>query len=375
MAVAIICEFNPFHNGHKYIIETARAITNEPVIAIMSGSFTQRGEPAITDKFARTKTALENGADLVIELPAVYAAANAERFAGGGVRIANALKSVNYLAFGCEDDDISELKKAADAPSDSRINSLVKQKMQDGDYYPRAFEAAVREVLGNRTADFLSTPNNILAVEYLRQLDERIKPLPIKRIGAVHNSQIASENYASASHIRELLRNGKSAQGFLPEAPEDITYPEKLDTALLYRLRTISAEELRSLPEVCEGIENRIITAAQTASSADELISAVKTKRYTHARIRRILACALLGITEELQSRKADYCRVLGFTNEGAKLLKNCEFEIITSAAKGICGKNAKFIKKDILATDIAALSFGKVHKCGTDFLSQIVKR
>ncbi len=374
MAVAVICEFNPFHYGHKYIIETARRITGEPVVAIMSGSFVQRGEPAVTDKLERTRAALENGASLVIELPAVYAVANAQRFAGGGARIANALKGVNYLAFGCESDDISLLKRAAEAPSDLRVQSLIKKKMQQGDYYPRALENAVREALGDETADFLKTPNNILAAEYLRQLDKRIKPLPVKRIGAAHNSQKLSGKFASASHIRELLRNGKSAQGFLPEIPKEITYPQRLDTALLYKMRTISAQELRALPEVGEGLENRLLAAAKTAASAEELISAVKTKRYTHARIRRILTCALLGITEELQSQKSSYCRVLGFTNEGAELLKDCDFEIVTSAAKGVGGKNAEFIKKDILATDVAALAYEKVRPSGEDFCAQIIK-
>ena len=374
MAVAVICEFNPFHYGHKYIIETARRITGEPVVAIMSGSFVQRGEPAVTDKLERTRAALGNGASLVIELPAVYAVANAQRFAGGGARIANALKGVNYLAFGCESDDISLLKRAAAAPSDLRVQSLIKKKMQQGDYYPRALKNAVREALGDETADFLKTPNNILAAEYLRQLDKRIKPLPVKRIGAAHNSQKLSGKFASASHIRELLRNGKSAQGFLPEIPKEITYPQRLDTALLYKMRTISAQELRALPEVGEGLENRILAAAKTAVTAEEIISAVKTKRYTHARIRRILTCALLGITEELQSRKSSYCRVLGFSEEGARLLKNCEFEIVTSAAKGICGENAEFIKKDILAADIAAIAYENVRPCGEDFCAQIIK-
>lgn len=374
MAVALICEFNPFHNGHQYIIETAKKITGEPVVAIMSGSFVQRGEPALTDKFERTRAALENGASLVTELPAVYAVANAQRFAGGGARIANALRGVNYLAFGCECDDISLLKKAAAAPSDLRVQSLIKKKMQQGDYYPRALESAVREVFGDETADFLKTPNNILAAEYIKQLDKRIKPLPIKRRGAAHNSNAVSGGFASASAIRSLLRGGKPADGLMPRVPSEITFPERLDAALLYRMRTISAQELRALPEVGEGLENRLLAAAKTAASAEELISAVKTKRYTHARIRRILTCALLGITEELQSQKSSYCRVLGFTNEGAELLKDCDFEIVTSAAKGVGGKNAEFIKKDILATDVAALAYEKVRPSGEDFCAQIIK-
>ena len=149
MAVAVICEFNPFHNGHKYLLSEARRLSGGGVLAVMSGSFTQRGEPAITDKFSRAAVALRHGADLVAELPAAYAVASARRFALGGVNAARSFSCVDSLAFGCETDDLGLLTAAAQAYENAEVNRLVALKMRDGDYYPRALEAAVRSILGD----------------------------------------------------------------------------------------------------------------------------------------------------------------------------------------------------------------------------------
>ena len=179
MAVAVICEFNPFHYGHRYLLGEAKRITGTEVLAVMSGSFTQRGEAAICSKFERAEAALRNGADLVVELPAVYAVACAERFARGGVDIARSFGNVNFLAFGCENDDIDALMAAAEAFDNSEVNALISEQMKEGAYYPQAAERAVRFVCGDKAADAISSPNNILAVEYIRALkNSRIKPLP-----------------------------------------------------------------------------------------------------------------------------------------------------------------------------------------------------
>ena len=377
MAVAVICEFNPFHNGHKYLVNTARLLTGEGVIAVMSGSFTQRGEVALTDKFTRAKAALQNGVDLVVELPAVHAVANAQCFAQGGVEIAKSFSCVNYLAFGCETDDLDLLNAAAFSIYNEKVNSLISEGMRCGDYYPRAVENAVREVYGDEVAGVLASPNNILAVEYIRAIKgSGILPLPIKRKGAAHDSSVCADGIASASHIRDLLRNGKSAGEFLPSVPAEITQPENLDRAILYKLRTMSAEDIQKLPDVGEGLENRIIEAARTSGSVEELIASVKTKRYTHARLRRIITCAFLGITENLQSQKADYVRALGFTQTGAEMLSTCTAQVVTSAAKFLKsdGSDSEMFKKDILATDLASLAFNEVKPCGLDFYTKIIK-
>lgn len=377
MAVAVISEFNPFHNGHKYLVQTAKKRTNEPVIAIMSGSFTQRGEVAITDKFSRAKTALENGVDLVLELPAVYAVANAQRFAYCGVQIAKSFDCVNYLAFGCESGSVDSLKNALNAIESPAVNEILSEKMSNGDYYPRALQSAVNEIFGEETAEVLSSPNNILAVEYLKNLaDTDIQPLAVKRIGTVHDSDEACEEFASASLVRSILRNGENAEKYVPSVASKITFPENLERIMLYKLRMMSAEDFRLLPDVNEGLENRIADAVKRYNSVKEIISSVKTKRYTHARLRRIMTCSLLDITENLQRTPIKYVRVLGFNKEGASLLKNCRFEVVTSVAKTLKSDTSitKLLEKDVLATDIAALAYNDVDRCGNDYIQQIVK-
>ena len=224
MAVAIISEFNPFHNGHKYLVQSVKNITGESVIAIMSGSFVQRGEVAVADKFERAKIALNNGVDLVVELPTVYAVSNAQRFASCGVEIAKSFDCVNYLAFGCEVNNINLLKTAADALDDVNVKKIIAESMKNGDYYPRALENAVNTVFGNDVSQVLSQPNNILAAEYLRALNKSgISPLPIKRTGVEHDSSSANKNIASASLIRQLMRNGDDVSNLVPNLVSKIT--------------------------------------------------------------------------------------------------------------------------------------------------------
>ncbi len=375
MAVAVICEFNPFHNGHRYLLERAKKLTGEPLIAVMSGSFTQRGEVSVCGKFERADSALRNGADLVLELPCAFAVANAQRFAAAGVEIASSFDCTSSLAFGCETDDITLLRNATDAACNQEVQARIKSEMKSGGYYPKAFENAVRDVLGEETAALLTKPNNVLAVEYLRSLDKKINPLPIKRRGAEHDSAVPHGEIASASHIRELLHSGKSAENYMPVVPEDITYPENLERIMLYRFRSMSAQDFARLPDVREGLENRITAAVGKYSSVNEIIDSVKTKRYTHARIRRILVCALLGITEELQKTPIEYVRVLGFTPRGAELLKHCRKNVVTSAADGLRlgGNVKKLLEKDIFASDTAALAYNKPKRSGLDFVTPIV--
>lgn len=377
MATAVICEFNPFHYGHQYLLQTAAKLTGAPLVAVMSGSFTQRGEVAVTDKFTRASAALRHGADVVVELPAAYAVACAQRFAAGGVRTAQSFAAVDTLAFGCETGDIALLQAAADAPNHAVVKANIAAAMKNGDYYPRALERAVRSVCGDEVADVLTSPNNILAAEYLRALrGTSIRPLPIKRQGAAHDSADISGKFASASYIRSLLRGGQDCAALLPEVPEKITNPGLLDRVILCRLRTMTAAELRVLPEVGEGLENRILEAAKTAPTVEGLIAAVKTKRYTHARLRRILTCALLGVTEQLQGGVTDYVRVLGFTERGEGVLRSCRRQIIASPAKTLRegGEHTAYLALDIRATDAAALAYDPVLPAGLDFCTKMIR-
>lgn len=378
MAVAVICEFNPFHNGHRYILNQAKKLSGEPVIAIMSGSFTQRGEVAVTDKFTRAKIALQNGADLVVELPAFGAIACAERFAKVGVSIAKAFETVNYLAFGCECDDIDSLYKLIEAKENSEVNELVRYKMSKGDYYPRAFESAVSEIYDADTAKLLKGANNVLGVEYLSSLKgSDIQPLPIRRIAVEHDSDIVNMEYASASYIRSRIRSGKKADKFMPCSNFEITHPINLESAVLYKLRSMSADDFSALPEVSEGIKNRFAQAVKQNVTVDGIIDAVKTKRYTRARLQRIVAAAFLGVSDKLQRNEAMYVRVLGFTNEGARQLKSCKLPVVTSVAKAfeyLDETAQKSLKLDIFATDIASLAFDNRKKTGLDYTTPIIK-
>ena len=377
MAIAVICEFNPFHNGHKYLLEKAKKITDQPIIAIMSGSFTQRGEVAVTDKFSRAKTALENGADLVVELPTVYAVSNAQRFASCGTHIAKAFDCVDTLAFGCESESADLLLSASKAVDDERVSALIKEEMKSGNYYPRALENAVRTVFGDETADVLTSPNNILAVEYIKSLgDGRVKPLPILRTGVQHDSDVIVKNFASASQVRKMLRTGENAEEFVPVVPCEITYPELLERAVICKLRSMKIEDFAKLADVSEGIENRIYRAVNECSSVEEIIGFVKTKRYTHARIRRIIISAFLGVTEEMQNTPVEYARVLGFTKEGATLLKSCKLEVITSVSDALKkgGNIEKFLNIDVMATDVSAVAYKNIKSCGADFTTPVIK-
>lgn len=378
MAVAVICEFNPFHNGHKYILSRSKKLTGEPIIAIMSGSFTQRGEVAVTDKFTRAKIALQNGADLVIELPAFGAISCAERFAKTGVGIAKAFECVDYLAFGCENDNISALYKLVEAKNNEKVNELVRKKMREGDYYPRAFESAVSQVYDAQTASALKGSNNILGVEYISALrNTNIKPLPIKRIAVEHDSESTHMEYASASYIRGRIRNCKNADEFMPFSSFDITKPSNLECAVLYKLRSMTSDDLRMLPEVGEGLENRFIDAIKQNVTVEGIIDAVKTKRYTRARIQRIITAALLGVSDELQKNNPMYARVLGFTDLGSTLLKTCKLPVVTSVAKAMnsfVGTAKKSLEIDVFATDIAALAYDERKKTGTDYIVPVIK-
>ncbi len=379
MAVAVICECNPFHNGHKYLFETAKKISGEPLVAVMSGSFTQRGEAAIADKFVRTKAMLKNGADLVVELPTVYAVSNAQHFAQGGVSIAKAFDSVRFLAFGCESDDISALNQAAQAVDNSQVKAELNKLMKTGDYYPRALQTAVNKVYGKQISDIMSEPNNVLALEYIRALkDSPITALPIQRTGTAHDSSEISGSFASASLIRQLLSQKKDVSLFMPncEYYNEITNPDNLERAMLYKLRTLTRDGLAMLPDVNEGLENRIYEAVRSYDSVKEIISAIKTKRYTHSRIRRILICALLGITKADSQAPVEYARVLGFTGTGASLLKECRLNVVTSVSNGlkIGGNTEKLLSKDILATDISGLAYDNVRISGADFYTPVIK-
>ncbi len=376
---AIICEYNPFHNGHKYHIERVKTENNAPTAAIMSGSFTQRGDVSVTDKFTKAKTAVENGADLVVELPTVYALGSARTFARGGVGIAEAMGCVKNLCFSAENADKELLTETARAFEDKKFKAELKNNMQSGDYYPQAVEKAMRKVFSDRHANIVSEPNNILAVEYIRE-SKTLDFIVTKRMGAAHDSTGGSSSIKSASELRQILRSGKDISPFSPSKLSETADVKRLDRIILYKLRTMTQSELRLLPDVSEGLENRIAEAVKSSVSVAEILEKVKTKRYTMARLRRILLCALLGITDEMGKCTPPYIRVLAFNARGAEMLgeikKSSSIPLITNVADGYksLGDSAKRIFDiDILATDVLALAFKNPKPCKLDFTRGVI--
>ncbi|MBR0507356.1 MAG: nucleotidyltransferase family protein [Clostridia bacterium] len=340
--VGIVAEYNPLHNGHIYHMEeSVRQAGAEGCIVAMSGNFVQRGEPACTDKFTRAEWAVMGGADVVVEIPTVFAAASAERFAEGAVKTLAATGVVTDLAFGVETDDVNALYHLADLldrePANLRVYLL--HHLKQGKSFPRAqYEALADLGVPEDELSILQQPNNILAVEYLKSIRRyapEIRPLPIQRIGNRYNSTVLTGKLSSATAIREALLNGdESVYDTMPmsvaaamrfDAQFPVTF-DRFSSMLLYRLRSMTVEELASLPDVSEGFEQVLYKAARQAVDLPSLLEAIKSKRYTLARCKRILVSALLhipaGFADTLGSDPDNlYLHVLGLKRVGRGLL------------------------------------------------------
>ncbi|MCH5185968.1 MAG: nucleotidyltransferase family protein [Oscillospiraceae bacterium] len=340
---AVIAEFNPFHNGHAYIVSGIKE-ENDVCAAVMSGNFVQRGEPAIYDKFTRARAAVYGGVDLVLELPVEYAVNNAETFAYGGVYILDACGCVDSLYFGSECGNLDKIESAAELMLDEppAVSRKIRELLDKGYGYSAAREAAYG---GMTDADIISKPNNILAVEYvkaLKRMGSGIVPDTIKRINTEHDGMTVCGGYASASLIRDMIVSGKNADEFMPHkcaglfknAP--VCRPDSADDIILYLLRRYGAGYISEINDVSEGIENRIYKAACTENGIDGIVNRVCTKRYSRARIRRIIISAILGIKKN-DIKIPSYIRVLAMNKKGAAALsvmkRTARIPIITKAA------------------------------------------
>lgn len=356
----MICEYNPFHNGHKYILSRVRERLGEDcgIICVMSGNFVQRGEPAIINKHTRAEAAILGGADLVIELPVPWVLSSAEKFAYGGTALLNSLGVCTHIAFGCEEENGEKLMEAAECLMTSEIDGLIREELKKGVSYAAARQAAARRIMGD-DAELLRKPNNILAVEYikaLKRINSHMVPVAIQRRGSGHDSRsiYGGEDecgFASASLIRELLirrKKSEALEGLVPDcmmglierelkhgrAPINI---ENMEQAILYRLRTMTEHEYKSLPDNSEGVYRRLMENGRLYSRVEDVIGETKTKRYAMSRIRRMVMCAYLGITAEDSVGIPPYARVLGFGRRGQALLKelkkNSVLPILTKPA------------------------------------------
>ena len=373
----IIAEYDPFHYGHKYLIDQTRAAGATHIAAVMSGSFTQRGGATVFDKFTRTKIALENGVDLVIELPARYSLTSAAGFARGAVGIANALGCVDMLSFGSESGDVAALKEASGAIEytihTEEFDTLIKR----GSSYPSALQKALLEYYTDDVAEIISSPNNTLAIEYLNALDSigsSIKPFTVKRFGAAHDSDEDGE-FISGSAIRKMIAAGEDYSKYAPQTDAPTADISRLERAILAALRNLRPSDLDCIADCAGGLGDRLFKAVRKGNSLSGIYFMAKTKRYTLARIRRALLCAFLGIDRNTSHEKLSYIRVLGMNSRGKEILSEakCPLPIDTSLkalsqTSPAAHRQAEF---EARITDLYSLAFAEPLPCGTDFTSK----
>lgn len=377
----IVCEYNPFHNGHRYHIEETRKNGATHIIAVMSGNFVQRGDLAVADKFTRAKAAVKCGADLVIELPVQYSLAPAELFARGAVYLLHSLGVVDELSFGSECGDISKLITAAEAMAEIADLPKIRDYTEKGYTYAKALSAVLGEAYPE-AAEIITEPNNVLGVEYIKAIHHfstDISPFTITRKGAAHDSSDISEIYASASYIREHMADSAA---FLPEISAKIISGEtadihRLERTILYRLRTATLADIKNTSYCADGLAERIYSA-RNAVSLDGFFEAVKTKRFTMARIRRIILSLLIGITKEDMKNLPPYGRIIALNERGREILSLAKgkstIPFDTSLAK--LSRNdsisARFAELEAAASDIYGLAYEKIVPPQREFTTKI---
>ena len=373
----IVAEYNPFHRGHAWhIAETRRRLGGDaPVVCVMSGHWVQRGECALADKWLRAALALDRGADLVVELPTPWAMASAESFARGAVSLLAATGVVNVLSFGSETGELAPLEEAAaalDAPDyPERLRAALGRGL--------SFPAARQEAAG---AACLSAPNNNLGVEYLRSLralGSTIRPLTVPRQGAGHDGPAAG-GFASASELRRLLRAGRGE-----EAAPYLTAPwsgeladmQHIERAVLSRLRTMGEGDWAALPDGggAEGLPSRLAKAAREAVSLEDFYTRAKTRRYPHARLRRLALAAFLGLRAAERPAAPPYVRVLGLGGRGRALLRRmkdtCPLPVIVKPAQAreLDGPARTLFESEARYTDLYGLCFPAPRPCGAEWI------
>lgn len=328
VSIGIICEYNPFHNGHLYHINKIKEMFPDSIIiCVMSSNFVERGEVSIINKWDKTKIALDNMVDLVIELPFAFSSQSADIFCKGSIQILNALK-VDYLVFGSETNNIELLKDLAKTQETLTYNNLVKDYMNQGNNYPTAMSKALKhihkfEALG---------PNDTLGLGYIKEINRqnsKIKPITIKRTNDYHSLD-STHNISSAKAIRNLLKDKKDVQKFIPYDMSNLKLHFNDDYFSLLKYKIISDDNLSRYQTVDEGIENRIQKYIIEANSFDELVNKIKTKRYTYHKISRMLIHILTSFTKEeaKKMQNIEYIRILGCNQNGQKYIKKKKKDI-----------------------------------------------
>ena len=383
--VGIIAEFNPLHTGHKRIIDHAHTL-GDTVACVISGNFVQRGDISILSKQQRAKFALLCGADIVAEMPVLWSMSTAQNFALAGVWQLYNL-GCDKILFGSECGDIDALKHAADVLNSDGFFEKVTEKAKSGVTFAVAREQAAQEM----GVDFalLRNPNDNLGIEYILAAKKLNLPIDfhcIKRLGAMHDSSDIADGFVSSSFIREELFKGNIGytERFMPReirgiiTPEHIANISRLENAILCSLRSKTVDDFKNLPDISEGLENKIYFSVRVATSLEELYNMIKTKRYTLARIRRLVLSAFLGFDNKFFMVTPPYVRVLGFSKQGLSHLKKPQgvIPIITRASqiKELDADALKVFETECRATDIYNLALGKALECGTEQKMKLLK-
>ena len=384
--MAVICEYNPFHNGHAYQLRKQKeALHCDGVICLMSGSFVQRGEPAVFDKWARSEMALRSGCDLVLELPVLYSLQSAEGFATGAVSLLSKLGFEGYLCFGSETGDLELLTSVTKASDTPAFQNSVKGFLETGISYPKACAMALESVC--------QTPllaNDMLGIEYIkaiRKLGASLTPAVLQREQGMHDETEPDGNFLSATGIRQRHLSGEDVSAFMP--PEafailsrEITAgrgpvtTEMLGPLLCAALRLSEKETLSRISGVSEGLENRLVDAAEEFRSFSDLAMAAKTKRYPYTRLCRVLLKVLLGITQEDEAFSPAYARILGVGEKGGEVIKQLQkttaIPLLNKVAAASFSDEAakRLFALDVKATDLYALLYPQKNtgKSGMDF-------
>ena len=392
----IIAEYNPFHTGHAYQISRTREVLGADcaVLAVMSGNWVQGGRPAAVDKWTRAKLALLGGADLVLELPTVWAVSSAESFARGAAALLEASGAADVLCFGSECGEIHRLQQAAACLNSPEYEAGLRRLVDEGMPFAAARQEVVRGMLGRETSELLSSPNNNLGVEYLRALDRmnsRIRPMTIRREGAPHDSLLpdtGSSRFLSATQLRSFGERGDwdALRPYLPQGGLQVLrengngFPTltRAERGLLARLRTMTAEDWAELPDsgAAEGLPPRLERAGRQCRSLEEFITLAKPKHWTRARERRLLVWAWLGLTREDRPEYPPYLRVLGFNGRGQAVLKEmkerAQLPILTKPAhaRSLYGPGRQLFALEARCTNLYDLCLTNLPRPGREWIT-----
>ena len=394
---AIIAEYNPFHNGHLYHIQQTKEQGKAThIVAIMRPNFVQRGETALLEKSVRTRAALEHGVDLVLELPTPYVLSNASIFARAGAEIIHAMGCVDAVSFGSESGNEKQLSDISNRLLTGTHEVFLKEHLASGLSFVKAQALAIEKAFGEGAGQLLEHPNDVLATEYIRALkiaDYHGEILAVKRRGTEHDGEEPAGVFASASAIRKMMsfQSDSISQKYVP-CNAFLAYREdfvknhgfsdlsRLERMILDRLRGMTDEEWREIPDVSEGIENRIRRSAEHVGTLEELYHSIKSKRYLMARIKRIVCCSLIGITKQHTDASVPYLHILGFNKKGEEILTKMKktallpFSVSLKTLEQVNSDCRKLAEIESRSTDVFGLTMPAVFPAGLEYRRMPIK-